>query len=142
MLVRIWLGELLLLGMVGAAPPTLAESTGIQWTPYTRSVLKQARGKPVLIDVNAAWCDICHEMDRTTYRDPRVIESAHDFVMVKLDATEPDRAPAGEFIDRYALEGVATLVVFDRKGRERRDLRRDGYISAQELLDVMRSLQQ
>lgn len=139
--VTISLGICFLLGLSGAAS-VLAESTDIQWAAYTRSTLKQARGTPVLVDVNAAWCQICHEMDRTTFRDPRVIESAQRFVMVTLDATDPNRAPASSFIDRYALEGVPTLVVFDARGRERRDLRREGYVSAEEVLDVMRAMQQ
>ena len=130
-----------MLGTLGASPPTTSEPAGIQWTSYTRSVLKHTGDKPVLVDVDAEWCAICHEMDRTTYHDPRVIELARHFLMVKLDATDPDRAPAGAFIDRYHLEGVPSLVVFDAKGRERRDLRRDGYVSAEELLEVMRALQ-
>ena len=132
---------LLLLGALGASPPTTSEPAGIQWTSYTRSALKHAVGKPVLVDVGAEWCDICHEMDRTTYRDPRVIELARHFLMVKLDATDPDRPPASAFIDRYRLEGVPSLVVFDAKGQERPDLRRDGYLTAEELLEVMRTLQ-
>lgn len=134
-------GALLSLGIVGASPATPSESTEIAWMPYTRSVLKNTEGKPALVNVGAEWCAMCHEMDRTTYRDPRLIESARHVLMVRLDATDPDRPPASAFIDRYALEGVPTLVAFDAQGRERRDLRRDGYLNAEEVLEVLEALQ-
>ena len=37
--------------------------------------------------------------------------------------------------------GVLTLLAFDAHGHERPDLRRTGYISAEELLSVMHALQ-
>ena len=95
----------------------------------------------MLVNVTADWCDPCHEMERTTYRNPQVIEASHAFLMVKLDATDPDRPLVGQFLDRYHVEGAPTVLIFDARGRERRDLRRDGYLSAGELLSVMRAPQ-
>ena len=134
---------LLLFGMPGTSlTVTASEPAGIQWVSYTPSVLKHRGGKPILVDVEAEWCAICHRLDRTTYHDPRVIEMANHFLMVRLDATDPDHPPTSAFIDRYRVDGVPTLVVFSAKGRQRSDLRLDGYFSAETLLDVMRALQQ
>ena len=132
---------LLSLGMPGASL-TASEPAGIQWVSYTPSALKHSGGKPILVDVEAEWCAICHRLNRTTYHDPRVIEMANHFLMVRLDATDPDHPPTSAFIDRYRVDGVPTLVVFSAKGRQRSDLRLEGYFSAEALLDVMRALQQ
>jgi uncharacterized protein len=60
--------------------------------------------KPVLLSITAAWCGACHEMDRTTYADPRVdaIVSTR-FVPVRVDT---DRRP--DINDRYNLGGWPT----------------------------------
>lgn len=79
-------------------------------------------------------------MDATTYRDPHVVEHTQAFTMVKFDAT--DLSPAEEaFIEQYRVIGVPTLLAFDAQGRERPELRRTGYISTEELLGVMHSVQ-
>ncbi len=133
-------GLLLVVSALGAWPSGAAAPSPITWVPYAESIVKEAGGKPVLVDVYADWCIPCHEMDATTYRDPHVVEHTQAFMMVKLDAT--DLSPAEEaFIGRYRVVGVPTLLAFDDQGREWTDLRRAGYISAQELLEIMHTLQ-
>jgi len=133
-------GVLLVLSALSVRPSATLSPSPIAWVPYTESVINVAGGKPVLVDVYADWCIPCHEMDATTYRDPHVVEHTQGFAMVKFDAT--DLSPAEEaFIERYQVIGVPTLLAFDAQGRERPDLRRAGYISAEEFLGVMHALQ-
>ncbi|MBI3320503.1 MAG: thioredoxin family protein [Candidatus Omnitrophica bacterium] len=138
--VRWAVGALLLLSAVLRWPLKTQPFSPIAWVPYTASVLEESGGRPVLVDVYADWCLPCHEMDRTTYRSPRVVEQAHRFLMVKLDAT--DLTPEEEAVmSRYHVLGVPTLLVFDGEGRHRRDLSQTGYLDAEELLSVMSKAQ-
>jgi len=133
-------GLLLVLSAVGAYPAGSPPPSPIVWVPYTEAVLHHANGKPVLADVYADWCIPCREMDLTTFRDPHVVEHAGGFLMVKVDVTNPDHPDVLEFIERYDVFGVPTLVVFDAQGNVRPDLSRAGYISAKELLEIMAQL--
>ncbi|PIQ84316.1 MAG: cytochrome C biogenesis protein, partial [Candidatus Omnitrophica bacterium CG11_big_fil_rev_8_21_14_0_20_63_9] len=119
----------------GPLPPS-----PIAWVPYTEAAVQQAKGKPVLADVYADWCIPCREMELTTFRDPHVVAHTSEFLMVKVDVTNPDDPAAAAFIERYDVLGVPTLVVFDAQGRPRRDLSRAGYVSAKELLEIMAQL--
>lgn len=134
------LGVLLIVSASWAWPLKILRSSPMSWVPFTPSLLEQPAGRPVLVDVYADWCLPCHEMDRTTYRDPRVVEQARRFLMVKLDAT--DVTPEEEAVmSRYRVFGVPTLLVFDSQGRHLRSLSRTGYIDADELLGVMSQVQ-
>ena len=131
---------LLLAASAGAAdvPPSIA------WTNGWKAAERRARteGKPILVDFWAEWCEWCHELDRTTYRDPAVVDLSKGFVPVKVNAegslgeaalaAEHDVtslptiafvSPGGRvFLRRTAFEGpeafAATLKEAQRAGAE------------------------
>lgn len=84
-------------------------------------------GKPLLIDVWAVWCAPCKLMDRTTYRDPHVIEGAKKFVALKIDADIQKN-----FIERYQVDAFPTVLFLDGEGRE--IARRMGFVDAKTIL--------
>lgn len=133
-------GMLLILSVLGSLPAGSTLPSPIEWVPYTEAALTDTGGKPVLVDVYADWCIPCREMDLTTFRDPHVVEHARDFIMVKVDMTNPDTADAEAFIERYQVFGVPTLLVLDAQGYVRQDLSRAGYVSAKEILQIMSQL--
>src|SRR5439155_652659 len=100
-----------LAGLLGAET-----ESPIAWVPFSDEAL--ARGRPVLIDFEAAWCLPCREMDRTTFRDPAVVRAAADFVMVKVDVTAEDERSSA-LAGRFGVAGVPTLVLLGPDGRER-----------------------
>ena len=100
-----------LAGLLGAET-----ESPIAWVPFSDEAL--ARGRPVLIDFEAAWCLPCREMDRTTFRDPAVVRAAADFVMVKVDVTTEDER-SNSLTGRFGVAGVPTLVLLGPDGRER-----------------------
>ena len=78
----------------------------IMWLDWDASAFARAarERKPVLLSITAAWCGACHEMDRTTYADPRVGAIVHErFVPVRVDT---DRRP--DINERYNLGGWPT----------------------------------
>jgi thioredoxin-related protein len=47
--------------------------------------------KPILLDVYTDWCGWCKEMDRTTYKNEKLVKYINDhYYAVKLNAESPD----------------------------------------------------
>lgn len=86
----------------------------IAWLPWSREAFARAarERKPVLLSITAAWCDACHEMDRTTYADPSVGSLVDElFVPVRVDT---DRRP--DINERYNLGGWPTTAFLTADG--------------------------
>jgi thioredoxin-like negative regulator of GroEL len=83
-----------------------AEVPSIAWTSGWKAAERRARAehKPMLVDFWAEWCEWCHELDRTTYRDPAVLDLAKAFVPVKVNA----EGSLGE-VELAAQHEVSTL---------------------------------
>jgi thioredoxin-like negative regulator of GroEL len=132
--------------LVAALAPqaAAAPAASIGWISGWKTAVRESRaaGKPMLVDFWAEWCEWCHELDRTTYRDPAVVELSRGFVPVKINAegTIGESAVAAEhdvkslptiafltpggrvFLQRTAYEGpeafVSTLKEAQRAGAE------------------------
>ena len=86
----------------------------ICWLPWSADAFARAarEGKPVLLSITAAWCQACHEMDRTTYADPAVAALVRDgFIAVRVDT---DRRP--DINERYNLGGWPTTAFLTPDG--------------------------
>jgi uncharacterized protein YyaL (SSP411 family) len=71
-----------------------AASQPVHWYPWGDEAFAAARegGRPVLLDIGAAWCHWCHVMDRESYESPELAAflNAH-FTCIKVDRDErPD----------------------------------------------------
>ncbi|MBI4965262.1 MAG: thioredoxin family protein [Desulfomonile tiedjei] len=118
---------------------------GVSWQPYSDEVMEQARKshKPVIVDFSAAWCTPCRELEDITFRDPGVVKQAQDnFVMVKVDLTTNGNPSYEKLVTKHAVKGVPTVVFFDGQGRERNDLRLNGFIPADQFLSRMTEARQ
>ncbi len=125
----------------GSAEPP-ATAARIRWQPYTAARLAQAQqdGKPALVDVYADWCVPCVELDHVTFRHPDVMAKLAAFSTLRVDATRSVSAEAQALLDRYDIYGVPTVLVFDRDGRERPELRVTGFVTPEEFLEQLRKL--
>jgi thiol:disulfide interchange protein DsbD len=125
---------------VGLGGLLVAEAESpIGWTAFSEDALARelAGGRPVFIDFQAEWCLPCREMDRTTFRDPAVVEAANAFAMFRADVTEQDDH-ATALMDRFGVAGVPTYVLLGPDGRVRRRL--VGFVPAADMRDAMEDL--
>jgi len=111
------------------------DPTTVRWRDWGAAAFDEARDRdcPVLLSLTATWCGPCHEMDRTTYADPRVAAAIHDgFVPVRVDV---DRRPRVR--ERYHAGGFPTTAVLAPDGRV---VASAGALDAEAMRDVLDSV--
>jgi thiol-disulfide isomerase/thioredoxin len=93
-----------------------------------------ADGKQVFIDFYADWCGACLIMDRTTFKDKRVLsELDTGYVFVKVDT---DKHPeVGKYFD---VVGLPTIMKLEASGNV--VYRHTGPLEAEPLLNVLKNL--
>lgn len=82
--------------------------TQVEWLPWGQRAFHAADhlDQPLLLALSAPWCHWCHEMDETTYAEPRIAANINDgFVPVRVNV---DRHPGVR--DRYATGGFPSTV--------------------------------
>jgi hypothetical protein len=108
----------LLAGWLAAAPAWAGgdwNDAEIGWQPYEQGIAAAKKAKKaVCLVLYTEWCPHCTNYSKV-FHDPRVVERAKDFVMIRVDKDEqPDvskrYAPDGEYIPRtYFLSSDAVL---------------------------------
>lgn len=86
----------------------------IEWETWNADAFARAarERKPVLLSITAAWCQACHEMDRTTYADASVAQAIRmQFVPIRVDT---DQRP--DINERYNLGGWPTTAFLTPSG--------------------------
>jgi hypothetical protein len=124
------------------ALPLVSARAHVDWAPYSEETLAAARqsGRPVLIDFFAEWCPPCKELDRFTFTDPKVLEEAERFRLIKVDVTSFESDAVREVRERYDVIGVPTIVFIDRQGSEVHELRLYGFEEPEAFLARMRQV--
>ncbi len=79
--------------------------------------LVKETGKPAFIDFYADWCAPCHEMDKTTFVDERVIAELARFVSIKADVSGTS-SPGQGAAKEYNVQAIPTYVFIDTKGKK------------------------
>jgi len=122
-----------LLSVPGAA--VAQEAAEIAWITGTGKALKEARlsQRPVVVDLWAVWCEPCKLMEKTTFRDSRVLELIEGFVPLKVDADSETL-----FVERHNIEIFPTMLFLDEKGEE--ITRLTGFIEADKLLPSLKAV--
>ncbi len=128
------LGTLAVLASIPVVMMLRAE--GIRFQSYDEAAMRAAlaAGRPVMLEFSADWCVPCHELDRSTFTDRRVIERSRDFAVFKVDLTRYDSPGSRTLRTRYGVTGVPEIVFFGRGGAEVQDARIFGFIPPEPFL--------
>ena len=86
----------LVLATASNSAPRAADDAGLSWQNFSQASLDalRAEGKPIFVDVTAAWCITCKVNERVALADPSVrkLFSAQGVIPVKADWTREDPA--------------------------------------------------
>lgn len=143
MWVRRSVGTILFLAAIVVLWPKPQAVAGVSWQPYSDAAFEQAlrEHQPVIIDVSAEWCVPCVELDRVTFHHPDVVQALASMTTMKLDATSDLSEREEAFFKRYQIFGVPTVLLFDRTGKERPELRLTGFEDPKAFLKRLARLQ-
>jgi thiol:disulfide interchange protein len=93
--------------------------TPSKWAPYSSAALSNLRasGKPVLVEMTAAWCITCKVNEKVAMSGPRfdAAIAQHDVQLMKGDWTNQDLAIT-EFLQSFGASGVPLVVVYGTNG--------------------------
>ena len=100
-----------------------------------QALLDQAKQnkQTVVIDVSADWCAACQVMERSTFRDSRVIEAFSKYKRIRFDMSESSQVQK-EWLQAMHLYGPPALIFIDNNGNELKSLRVQGEIEADKLI--------
>jgi thiol:disulfide interchange protein DsbD len=71
--------------------------------------------KPALVDFWATWCRDCIVMDKTTLKDPSVLEALKGYTLVKYQTEEIGLPHIEELLERYGSPGLPAYVILRPK---------------------------
>lgn len=95
--------------------------------------IKQAYGRPVMLDFYADWCASCKEMEDTTFKDPKVKELLTHFEVIKIDITE--NSPENKAIMKhFNVIAPPAFIFFNAQGEEQKQITLVGEQSAEEFI--------
>jgi len=79
-----------------------------------QQALTAAGDKPVFVDFWATWCKNCTAMEKTTFKDPRVIERLKNYSVLYVQAEHPARPEVKEMLQAFELRGLPGFVTLNK----------------------------
>ncbi|MFT5717062.1 MAG: thiol:disulfide interchange protein DsbD, partial [Oleiphilaceae bacterium] len=90
--------------------------------------IAKEKGLPAVVDFYADWCISCIVMENQVFPLPEIHSKLNQFYLIKADVTEnSDKSQA--LLEHYGLFGPPSILLFNKTGEERDDLRIVGEIS-------------
>ncbi len=92
-----------------------------------------AEGRPALVDVYAAWCVYCVQLEERTFSDSSVVQALNNTATLKVDVTRmsaDDRA----LLSKLDVFLPPAVIFYDASGKEHREQRLVGFADPEEFL--------
>lgn len=104
------------------------------------ALLAQSKGKKMMLDFYADWCTSCKELDHVTFKDPRVIQSLKEYVLVRADVTANSEAEQA-LEKRFNLFGPPAMIFFDENGKSIKGTDLIGFKDAETFITHIKTLE-
>lgn len=91
--------------------------SSIKWMDSLEEAKKIAfkENKFLFICFCADWCESCHEMDKTTYKNQKVVDKlTNNFITVKLNISKSEEAE--KIRKKYNIAQFPTMIFLDKEG--------------------------
>lgn len=108
--------------------------TKIKSSEDLNQAIKQANGKPVMLDFYADWCVACKEMEKYSFTDPGVQAAMANMVVLQADVTDNDEVDQA-LMKRFGVIGPPSILYFGPDGQERKAYRVVGEMGPSEFRD-------
>jgi thiol:disulfide interchange protein DsbD len=99
----------------------VSEDTGVDWLPFSTARLDelQAQGRPVFVDVTAAWCITCKLNERVALADRAVVAAfaSNGVATLRADWTRQDPAIT-RILEANGRAGVPLYLFYPRPHRQ------------------------
>ena len=113
---RVWIvGTFSVALLLGGCASAKKEVPAVTWTTAMDAALADAgkANRPILLDFYTDWCEWCHALDDTTYKDPQFIEYSKKFTCGRVNA-EVDTVSA----EKYHVRSYPTVIIMKSDGTE------------------------
>lgn len=121
-----------------AIPTQTTEFVSIETPEQLTVVLENAKKlkKPVILDVYAQWCVSCKRMDNAIFDAQQTKRLNAEFHLLRLDITKLGKGHK-QLLTELGIVGPPTVIFFDMKGQELKNLRLVGEINKPDFLNHM-----
>lgn len=105
------------------------------------NALKEANGKPVMLDFYADWCVACKEMESLTFSDNNIQQLLKNTVLLQADVTQNTEEEQA-LLKRFGLFGPPGIIFFNASGKELASIRTVGFQNAERFAQTLRQRDQ
>lgn len=122
-----------LLVALAAASFARAGDDSLVWEDWSAELFDRARAEQrlVILDLEAVWCHWCHVMEKTTYRDAKVVA----LLKSKYLAVRVDQDANPDLSNRYGDWGWPATIIFASDGTELAKWR--GYLPPERMASLL-----